>query len=1004
MYTSPLVIASILLALTPAPLLYAADPAAPASTQQTGTISGRVVNAGTSQYLEGAHVVLQPTGRTVLTGRDGRFVLPQVRPGSYKLTITYAGLDSQTIDVGIAPGETFSREIELSYAIYQLGEFVVAGEREGSALAIQQQRNAPNIKNVMSADAFGNVADENIGNFLVRLPGIGTEISEGDIVYVQIRGVSSDLNAVTIDGTRAASGATHAGADRRVAIDKIPADFIETIEVTKAPTPDMDGDSIGGAVNLKTKSAFDRRGRTITYRAGAAYNIDRKSYRPAASFLYSDLLGRDERLGLMFTSSFNRTHKPRDVANLDWERTTDTDRPAYFWQTAIGEDQLKHARAGAGLRLDYKLSDNASVYINSMYSYYQDGLNRRRPSFTGITHGRVVDGFNASGVPVDDRNRTAQILPGWTESATETINHVFRYNMNLRDRRVRGWNLQTGGENRFARSLLDYNVNYSPSRGTEKRTIPQVDVPGVGFRFDRNVDHRWALTTVEQISGPDVRDPANMLFNQLNFQDDVKEERIWGAQVNYRMDFDLGKRTYFKTGFRTRSQKQEHERNRTYYRYVGPDGVMGRNPATGANDDNLARFIDQGYDYRPMNGVHENYPFFSIPTILSEFRSSPQLFTEDPVRTLRESLEQGITASEDVHAAYVMGDTQLGRLGITGGVRLEETRMTGSGTIREITPEERARQLAWPQGVPLTLEEQLRRVEAEYGNFRTNTGKYRNYFPSVHLRYEPFRGMLARASWSTGIGRPNFTTIVPQDSVSHENMLVTSNNPNLRPQESDNFDVSLEYYFEPASMVSVGLFAKELTGFIFTAEAGVIPDGPDNGFNGSYAGYTLRTQQNGGSARIRGAEFSYTQQFSRLPGFWRGFAFYANYTYLKTEGDYGTPGTTQTASELPNFIPHSGNVGLSYRDRGWTVRVQMNYTGTHLSGYNADPSRRTFNNSRKPVDLNVAYEFSPRFTLFADVINVFNDPTQNTFRYIGSRVQRSNMYTPVVKFGVSGRF
>src|SRR5690606_31837840 len=211
------------------------------------------------------------------------------------------------------------------------------------------------------------IADQNIGNLLMRLPGIAEEISEGEIMAVSIRGVASDMNAVTMDGTRTASGTTGT-LNRGVAIDRIPADFVERIEVTKAPTPDMDGDAIGGAVNLRTKSPLDRKGRTISYMAGTSWNLDRNTFQPVGSFFYSDLLGEEEKLGVLVTSSYNKTHKPRDSVYQNWQATAATDVPAYFWMNNLGEDRLEHERIGIGGRVDYKLSSTHRVFLNTMYS------------------------------------------------------------------------------------------------------------------------------------------------------------------------------------------------------------------------------------------------------------------------------------------------------------------------------------------------------------------------------------------------------------------------------------------------------------------------------------------------------------------------------------------------------------------------------------------------------------------------------------------------------------
>jgi len=215
-----------------------AQAAARGSSAHLGTLSGRVTNKATKAVLEGAQVTLLPSGITTLTDKEGEFIFRAVPGATHSLTFTYTGLDILTLPVTTEGGRNTAIDAQLNAGIYMLESFVVAGEREGSALAITQQRNAPNVKNVLSSDAFGNVADENIGNFLLRVPGISANIQEGEITGLKIRGSDPDMNAVTVDGTRAADGSARTGLNRGFAIDTIPASFVDSIEVTKAPTPD----------------------------------------------------------------------------------------------------------------------------------------------------------------------------------------------------------------------------------------------------------------------------------------------------------------------------------------------------------------------------------------------------------------------------------------------------------------------------------------------------------------------------------------------------------------------------------------------------------------------------------------------------------------------------------------------------------------------------------------------------------------------------------------------
>ena len=952
------------------PILAAALTAQPAAS---GSLSGVISNTATGQNLEGAEVSLAPGGRTTLARRDGRYEFAGVPPGNYVVTASYAGLEPASAGVSVASGGSASRDLGLTSAVYKLEKFVVEGEREGNALAITERRNAGNVKDVISSDAFGNVADLNLGNFLQRMPGISKEESEGEIYLIRIRGVDSNLNSVSIDGTRGANGTTRS-LNRGFEIDKVPADFIETIEVTKASTPDMDADSIGGSVNLRTKSALDRKGRRATYNAGHSYNMDQKTFRPLFSLSYSDVIS--DKFGLLFTASYNESHKPRDRSNLLYEQTTATDRPVFFTASNWGQDQLKHKRQGLGARVDYRVSDATRIYVNATYSYYVDQLNRRQPTVSTATAANI---FSV------------------TNTVTETRNQTFTFNQNRRARDVETLNYTLGGENsRFLGGRLDFTANFSPSAGEERRFIPARAVTGVGFRFDRSQTHRHFI--VQQVSGPDIYDPRNSTMTSLDLPEIYSRDEILGAQVNYRRAFATELPLSLKTGLRLRDQVRRRDQERNLYSYVGPNGVAG--PVGATNDDDLGRFFDPGY-----NHVAFNYPrglqFMKLPELQDTLRNQPQLFRRNVATSVQDSIRLDSRAEETVTAAYVQAETRWGRLGVVTGVRMEDTRFSGQGFKQELTAAERTRRAAWVGTV--TDEEQTRRSLAEYGNRTRAGGDYRNYFPSLHLKYSATRNLIGRLSYSTGIGRPNFGQIVPDMTVNNDNLTITSNNPDLRPQRSRNLDASLEYYFEPAGLLSLGAFDKRLKDFIYRAGVGRV-DSTNNIFGQEYDGYLLTTDRNGGSARIRGLEFAYSQQFSHLPGFWRGFGAFANFTWLQSEGDYGTPGAARTGATLPLFTPRTGNVGVSYLAHGWTVRVKVNHMSDRLESYNADPSRRVYDKGSSPVDVNLAYAFSRRLSVYADVINVFNVGTNHQYTYIRDRATRNDLYTTVIKFGVSGNF
>jgi outer membrane receptor protein involved in Fe transport len=195
----------------------------------------------------------------------------------------------------------------------------------------------------------------------------------------------------------------------------------------------------------------------------------------------------------------------------------------------------------------------------------------------------------------------------------------------------------------------------------------------------------------------------------------------------------------------------------------------------------------------------------------------------------------------------------------------------------------------------------------------------------------------------------------------------------------------------------VGVFLKEIDDFILRVDGLTIGGGADNGFNGEYAGYQLNTWTNGGSAKVQGLELSYQQQFSFLPGIWRGFGVFANYTWLESSGDFADSG-------VPGFAPQSGTVGLTYADHGWSLRLIGTYTAENPGGLSADLSQQSINKARWNVDLNASYKVNRWLSLFCDVRNLTDEHSANSYKFIPSRQFQYQQFSTEITFGVNGRF
>jgi iron complex outermembrane recepter protein len=922
-------------------------------------------------------VTLEPGNLSALTSATGEFVFPRVAPGAYTLAASYTGLDVKTARVTLGAGARVEQELALTASIYRLDKFVVAGEREGQAAAITAQRNADNVKTVMASDAFGNVADLNIGNFLMRMPGVTKSEAEGDVVGIMIRGISGDLSMVTIDGEQGANASPLGGMQRTFEVDKISADFIESIEVTKSLTPDMDAGAVGGVVNMKTKSALTRKGRHLTFQTGESYNVWRGTYRPFASVTFSDVIGADQKFGLLLTASYNKTNKPRDNSNFTYEATTDTNRPIWFNATPWGEDWTNHTRMGLSGRFDYKLGPNTTVYTSLMFSDYHVVLDRRRGSLS---------------------NPTTANLVLVTDTISEARGQTFTYTQQLLERRIKTQSYMAGGESKLLGGKLDFQATYTPSKGHQDTTTTNRTVAGAQLRQDRSKTHNYV--TITQTGGPDVFDPRNTLLSAVNLPSADLGDRVAGAQVNLARTLETRYPFTVKVGARYRSVEKTNDETAANYAYVGPNGVQG--PIGAANDDDLPRFFDLNYHHKAFDYPTDRMPFFDQSKIVQALRDSPNLFTDNVATSLQNSIANDAKITENIGAAYVMGTLKTGQLTTVGGVRFEDTRLKGRGFKNEVSREEAARRAAFVGTV--TREETIRRTLAQYNNPISTKADYNDFFPSVNFKYAIRQNFLARAGWSESIGRPAIGSIQPTMNVNIESATLTANNPDLKPQHARNLDLSLEYYFKSTGLVSAGAFRKDLRDFIFASGTPITLQS-GNPYGEEYVGYNLSTSVNGGKAWVRGLEFAYQQQFSDFGlRLLRPFGLFANFTWLQTQGNYTSVNGVASSSAVPGFTPRSGNVGLSWIAHGWTVRVKAKYESDRLRQYNANPALRIYVNDNFPVDLNVAYTINRRLSAFVDVINVFDTRTFDDYQYIEDRPLRTFKFSTYIKAGISGRF
>ena len=922
--------------------------AADVSAQNGGSIYGIVFNESTDATLEGARVVVVPGNHTVYVARGGRYRVSGLDAGEYTVKVSYTGMYQKSQTVSVESNVSVRSDFALSGEIYELSEFTITGEREGSAAAITYQRNAYNIVNILDSDAFGSIAKANIGNFLQRVPGLVGLQGEVDVSKISVRGFAPHLSEVQFDGNLVAHAETQSN-NREVRIDALQAQLVKRVEVTKAPTPDMSAGSAGGTVNLISKTAFDfAEDQKAGFSLGLIYDAKfGEAPDPTFNVYYSKIFGEKKNIGLVLIANRDEITTVRATTRMtveeDWDFTSDY---SVRWDRT-GYDIHNQTRTGVSAVMDFRLSDVKRSMLHTKLSYtrYDDNMFRNRNRFQSQKFEEVIDRFQTA----------------WSDIQYDS-------QRNLRDETTEDWNAMIAGEHELGDYELEYTVSYGKSKGTE---IRKVYAARSNEEFAVIVDRRGSVFWPDIIITDGV-DPLDDDFSNVRIRDADRinskaSDEVWNARASIKRYFNTENPIYLKAGFEFRKQTKVRDDNEERYK------------SNGTIDASM--WLDTAWDRLPSDGHYPLWPHLLIDPMFESIDSDPDLWTFEAENSLEESLEDDTTLEESIFAAYIMGGIDIGRLSITTGVRFESTDVKGEAPLRDPNADT---------------------VAEEYGLRNRGSGSYDDLFPSIHLKWEPINDLIVRASVNTSIGRPDLGDIIPDIEVDEIDEKIDKTNPGLLPQSVTSYEISVEKYFEPAGLISISFFRKEIDDFIVDQNS-TVGSGPGNGFDGLYEGFDLETQVNGGSATIDGIEINYQHQLSFLPGIWKGLAVFANYTFLDTKGDYDGDGKDD--GEIEDFRPRTGNLGVSYSLGRFSGRVQANYVGKWLDNKRtlSDPSDDRIFDDRFVVDVNTRWRLNKRFTLFLDLTNV---TTEHILQYLGTpeRHRQTQMQGRTITFGILANF
>ena len=882
---------------------------------QAQVVTGEVTDAERKVPFKGALVRITELQRQTSTDDRGRFRLADVPPGDYTLVVSYVGTPDTSFPItvtesGLAMGAVILGADAADTA--NIEEVLIYGQSAALAGAINQERSSDRLISVLDTDAMGQFPDQNVAESVNRLPGVSVETDQGEGRYVVIRGMDPDLNATSINGVRA----TSAEPRRALQLDVIASDVLDGIEVSKSLTPDMDGDSIGGSINVKTLSAFSRNGPYARARLEAQYNELREDWSPKGSVAGSNIIDLDsgQRLGIAGAISYNNRHLLVNNNEADGWEVADNGSD-FNEEYAPRLYRIDRERTGVVLNFDFDATENTSLHLYTLYSKFKD---------TELRDELVV---GADGLDED----TA------TESYSSFYEAELEHTSKDRDQTAENSSISFGSETQLDDWLIEANLGYSFAKENT----------------DNGVDSVW-VAEFESGDGPIVDGTPVLSFNRANPQIPVVESAYWSTlqdgslyeldeienydevnkdtQTSLNLDFTRGTGWgEFKFGGKGRWRKKSA--NEDIYLYSGDDVwvLSDIEEPNGAADFGFPTPIDP----------------IPSPSGVRDILASGEGIEFEPLDSEIESAVADFTYHEDIYAAYGMGQWENDRLLITAGVRVEWTDTDNQGNIVEIIEEGEIYQ-----------GEELEDDIAVITPVQKKTS-YSDVLPSANLRYEFTEALVGRASVYRSVVRPRVEEVAYRVVI--EDGEAELGNPDLDPFTAWNYDASLAYYPSELSVMSVGVFHKDISDFIFLQ---TIEDYVFEGRQLDEAVIAL----NGESADVTGIELNYQQYFGFLPSPFDGLLAAANYTWVDSDANTGDRNIT-----LPKQSENIASFMIGYEKYGFDIRLAMKYRDSYIDELVEEGYDR-ITDARTQWDLTAKYTFNDSWQIYAEIANLGDEP------------------------------
>jgi TonB-dependent receptor len=900
--------------------------------------------------LPGATVLISETKLGTNTDYDGKFKLTGIPTGKIVVSISNAGFITQEITINLKQNEVYNLgTITLLPVQNGLKEVVVNSAQKNSELrALNMQKNAVNIMNVIAADGIGKLPDRNAAETVQRVQGVSIERDQGEGRFVSLRGLPPFWASTTINGNRIPT-AEEETTSRATAFDFFPSELIAYVQVNKAITPDIEADGIGGSVNFITHTAPTKK--TLNATIGGGYNDKSGKGVYNAAFTFGGHT-KDNKFGYLV----NLTQLNRNWATDNFEARRDGDQGVFRME--LRDYTGERRTTGANLALNYNLNSKNKLYLKSMYGTLSDfethykhrirfdkfsaGTNTARVELQNIHNNLITE---LKSINVGGKHELNNGSIDWDLSSYE---NEFKYG-NIPDAANKSYFVV-----KYRQDGVGIDPTYISNKGKGSRAYWAVD----GGKLDyKNPDALFGF-----FSDPNFKmDATKMKFSDLEFYKvAITEKDKIVASFNH--EIKANDKLTLKYGLKFRDKERFAKFSDLFYTWKS-----GTAPLLSDSKDFIIEQPGRADYLSELNTNVSNAfgPVLSTKGMDAFWNANKANLAISPADSEALEYNKGLGRNFDVeetHAdAYGMGTYKISdKLIALGGIRFSntETKVNGFNVINNVlTPVE-------------------------------NTKKYLAVLPMFHLKYQAGKNLNLRFATTRTFSRPNFGDITPGGSYIEADNEFKGGNPNLNPTYSLNFDLMGEYYLSNAGVINGGVFYKSIKDPIF-----------QDSYQGTYNGITgveFSTPNNGSSAWIGGVELGITKRFDFLSGFLQYFGTQLNATLMTSEM------TTTTGREvtLPYQAKQLYNAQLFFEKGGFNIRAAYNYKGKYAIAFADQDMNDIYYGKYSTLDIGLSCKIVKNLLFYADINNILNNPLIYHYGNSEDRPKQVEFYGIKTAFGI----